>query len=133
MLGGGASGDSDSEGGAESASDSEQDDQAARTKGDSDAEAPSDSEVSVVGDDYIDMLDSSDDEASRRGRGRETGICGGPAGGAKRHAPLLPEPSHAGMALKKQRVKSQTETELQGLSVAEQEALALRMLTQRDR
>jgi hypothetical protein len=74
------------------------------------------------------MLESSDDE---EGIPRIE-----PRAGAKRGAPrAAPEPSHAGMALAgKRRCREgsgRVTGELDGLSVQEQEALALRMLRTR--
>lgn len=85
------------------------------------------------GDAEFDMLESSDDEEDvpRAGAG------GSAPRGVKRSVQALPEPSHAGMAVKRPRVQSRAEAaaavELDGLSVAEQEALALRVLTRRER
>ena len=75
----------------------------------------------------VDMLQSSDDEGDPRARSRV---------GVKRGASrVAPEPSHAGMALAGKRTRMERSDkgagELDGLSVQEQEALALRMLRTR--
>lgn len=93
---------------------------------------------SDVGDADVDLLDSSDDEGVPEARGRDgrKQVGAAPAGVKRSMAPRA-EPGHAGMAVKRPRFQSRAEAaaaaELVGLSVAEQEALALRMLTNRSR
>ena len=74
------------------------------------------------------MLESSDDEEGNPRAGPRAGV----KGGAPR---VAPEPSHAGMALAGKRMRMEGSSrgtgELDGLSVQEQEALALRMLRTR--
>ena len=96
------------------------------------ASGGSDSDAEIKDGDMVDGLDmlqsSDDDDAKPRGAGRA---------GNKRVAPqAAPEPSHAGMALasRKRRLTQGSgggAGELDGLSVQEQEALALRMLRNR--
>ena len=79
--------------------------------------------------DGVDMLQSSDDDD-------DDDNIGPRRSGTKRGAPRpAPEPSHAGMALAGKRRMAQGSDkgagELDGLSVQEQEALALRMLRNR--